>query len=917
MSAHRIITPDIVIAFSICPRKAHLLLQDLESKVAPDYVSMLDRHQTHNQIRHGVQPNSTLTSVNPGNFNQFNQDTVSAVKLTVDDMEAYCDILTRYQSADGISVYEPTIVTGTYKIQKEQVLHLAFAGYILGHIQEHFPSSGRIITMSGETHKVNLQENYASIKTLVSSARKWLSGSQTEIAPVALNEHCPYCYYEKSCRAIAESKNDITLLDRVTPKVARQYHKKGIFTVEQLSYLFRPRKKRRPEKKKITLHKPELQALAIKNGKIYVHETPNISRQSTELFLDIEGIPDQDSYYLIGLLVAKADSETFFSFWADRMEDEERIWLQLIDIIKAYPDAPIYHYGSYESRFFSKMTSRYAADLDDLSDRLRNLNSLIHGKVYFPVRSNGLKDLATFAGARWTAPGATGLQSLVWRYLWEESLDTEYKEQLITYNREDCYAAKQLLIELVRISSSADKAEDIDFPDRPKQFATTTGEQIHSEFTRIIRSAHADYEKAKLTIREKADQKKDKKRGGIKGHQGYIRITPKTRRVVHIPPRTECPKCADAPLRATQKVIDATVIDIAFTRHGCKKIITRHTSFYAYCRKCTQEYGPPDLSMIGRPQMFGHGLRTWVIYHRVILRLSYTSIIQALEDQFKETMSTSTIVRFINNFADAYTDTKKSIVEMILSGAYVHVDETRISIEGETHYVWVFTNGSHVFFEITQTRESDIVHKTLTDYKGILISDFYGGYDSVDCVQQKCLVHLIRDMNEDLWKHPFDTEFELFIAEFKNLITPILNTIDKQGSKKAHLMPFKKNVDNFFESTIRKSYSSEPATKYQKRFIRFRQSLFTFLEHDDIPWNNNTAERAIRHLAIQRKISGSFFQPSAQNYLVLLSIAQTCRFQGKSFLDFLLSKEKDVDSFRKRAPIHSTIPVKRREADNS
>jgi hypothetical protein len=321
--------------------------------------------------------------------------------------------------------------------------------------------------------------------------------------------------------------------------------------------------------------------------------------------------------------------------------------------------------------------------------------------------------------------------------------------------------------------------------------------------------------------------------------------------------------------------------------------------------------------MIGRPQVFGHGLRTWVIYHRVILRLSYTNIIQALEDQFNETMSTSTIVRFINSFADNYTDTKKGIMEMILSSAYVHVDETRISIEGETHYVWVFTNGSHVFFETTQTRESDIVHKTLTDYKGILISDFYGGYDSVNCVQQKCLVHLIRDMNEDLWKYPFDTEFELFIAEFKNLITPILGTIDKKGSKKTYLMPFKKCVDDFFESTIRKSYSSEPAAKYQKRFIRFRQSLFTFLEHDDIPWNNNTAERAIRHLAIQRKISGSFFQPSAQNYLVLLSIAQTCRFQDKSFLDFLLSKEKDIDGFRKRVPIRSTIAVKRPKVDNS
>ena len=85
---------------------------------------------------------------------------------------------------------------------------------------------------------------------------------------------------------------------------------------------------------------------------------------------------------------------------------------------------------------------------------------------------------------------------------------------------------------------------------------------------------------------------------------------------------------------------------------------------------------------------------------------------------------------------------------------------------------------------------------------------------------------------------------------------------------------------------------------YQKRFVRYRESLFRFLDEDGIPWNNNTGERAIRHLAVQRKISGRLYQRGAVDYLVLLGIAQTCRFQEKSFLKFLLSKEIDVDRFQ-------------------
>ena len=72
------------------------------------------------------------------------------------------------------------------------------------------------------------------------------------------------------------------------------------------------------------------------------------------------------------------------------------------------------------------------------------------------------------------------------------------------------------------------------------------------------------------------------------------------------------------------------------------------------------------------------------------------------------------------------------------------------------------------------------------------------------------------------------------------------------------------------------------------------------------------AERAIRQLAVQRKISGSFFKRVAPQYLLLLAISQTCRFQGKSFLKFLLSKETDLDSFRRTRPTRYSYAVAER-----
>ena len=139
--------------------------------------------------------------------------------------------------------------------------------------------------------------------------------------------------------------------------------------------------------------------------------------------------------------------------------------------------------------------------------------------------------------------------------------------------------------------------------------------------------------------------------------------------------------------------------------------------------------------------------------------------------------------------------------------------------------------------------------------------------------------------------------------------------MDRYGLKAWHLRKFSKDVERFYDKNVfGRQYTSEAALKYQKRFDRYRESLFTFLTQDGIPWENNMAERAIRQLAVQRKISGSFFKRVALQYLLLLAISQTCRFQEKSFLKFLLSKETDLDQFQQTRPIRYSYAVPKREA---
>jgi hypothetical protein len=129
---------------------------------------------------------------------------------------------------------------------------------------------------------------------------------------------------------------------------------------------------------------------------------------------------------------------------------------------------------------------------------------------------------------------------------------------------------------------------------------------------------------------------------------------------------------------------------------------------------------------------------------------------------------------------------------------------------------------------MTETRETTFVQEFVSKYAGVLISDFYPGYDSISCKQQKCWVHLIRDLNDDLWNALFDEEFELFIFKVKNMMVPILEAVDKYGLKKRHLNKFKKSVEQFYmDNIVDVDYISEVTINYQKRFQRYKDSLFT------------------------------------------------------------------------------------------
>jgi hypothetical protein len=297
---------------------------------------------------------------------------------------------------------------------------------------------------------------------------------------------------------------------------------------------------------------------------------------------------------------------------------------------------------------------------------------------------------------------------------------------------------------------------------------------------------------------------------------------------------------------------------------------------------------------------YGRGLCGWVVYCSISLRQTNEAIGEALEEWFVVRFGRCYASKIRQRAVERYRVTYESLLAALRSGPVVHADETKVPIKGAagSGYVWAFASPDTAVYVYAPTRSGDTARETLSGFPGVLVSDFFAAYDSLDCPQQKCLIHLIRDLNDDLLKNPFDDELRRQAARFTALLQGVVETIDRYGLKKYHLHRHKKDVGRFFAAECGGSYGSEVARYYQNRFLKYRTKLFTFLDYDGVPWNNNNAENAIKRFVSRRKSMGTPFTESGiRDYLLLLSISQTLRYRNASFWRFLLSGETDIGAF--------------------
>lgn len=910
------ITNDIYSDCLHCSYKAYLKISGkngkktdfelIQDKISEDY-----KVSTINYLRNKYESSEIISDLS---LNQFGGH-VYTKGFNIRERNSKFDVL-----FDGIikenkssSDFIPIIFINKNSPNINDKLNLAFCGFVLGISSGKTPPFGRIIYGSNYSDlRVSLGKLIIRVRLIVERIESFTNSKNPP--QLFINKHCQVCEFGVECLEAAKKVDALSLLGGIDSKKIKKLNSKGIFTVNQLSYTFRPRRKSKSNPYRKNPYRPELKALSLRENKVYVYVTPELPNLDTEIFMDVESLPDHDFFYLVGLLINNKGTISEYSFWADCKDHEFSVFLNTLGVIEKYDNCVIYHYGQFEKKYLKRMVNKLHKDRIEAArkvlDRCYNILEIFHSNVYTPTYTNGLKDIAGYLGFEWKSKESSGIQSIVWRMDWEGKKTDNIKNTLIRYNMDDCYALKIVkdFISLISKNEGINgyQGRDIVFHKdmkRESPFKFLTGDFADPVIEKIHKYSLFDYQRQRVFVRtdefiKESEKARKKKKKSI--------LKPNTTRVISARVCAICNSQDIYPLGAISK----RIIDLKITKSCIKRWITKLTSNTYKCRSCSKSFLPkgyirshenyaPKGYRKGYTK-YGHMIKSWVIYQHIVNNQSFRKIETDLYEYFNLSINKSTLHEFKNYIVRYYRPTYKLLIKKILDSDVLYVDETPLKMKNENGYAWVLTNNREIVSIYQRTREGDFLKDLLSEYKGVLVSDFYAAYDSIDCIHQKCLIHLIRDMNDDLLKNPFNEELTFVTQNFTNLLQRIVKTIDKFGLKKERLIKYNTDVEGLFTSVAKHEFKTEIGIYYQDRFWRNRKSLFEFIKHDNVSWNNNNAEKAIKLLATHtnRKIL-LFSEDRMCEYLQISSIYQTCVYNKISFLKFLLSKEKDLDRFIK------------------
>lgn len=321
-------------------------------------------------------------------------------------------------------------------------------------------------------------------------------------------------------------------------------------------------------------------------------------------------------------------------------------------------------------------------------------------------------------------------------------------------------------------------------------------------------------------------------------------------------------------------------------------IVTEHVLLRRQCPGCQKRVLPslPGVmaGRVGRCR-FGPRLLAQVATMATVERLPLRLIQERLQRHHGVHLSRGGIVGLLRQVARSAQPAYQSLQAQVRASPVVHADETGWREDGIPGFVWTLSTPTTCLFHRDPHRSGAVIDDLLgTPFGGTLVTDFYGAYDHLTGMKQRCWAHLWRDIDALQVEYPDDPVLAAWVAGIRAIyaLATAERPLGERGSTPQAIRKRVRRADRYEQQLLllcpETLAADRPEATLVKRIRRYRQELFTFVRDPAVPPTNNAAERSLRPLVIARKVSGGTRSPTgSRTRMILYSLGATAKLQGQ------------------------------------
>jgi transposase len=372
--------------------------------------------------------------------------------------------------------------------------------------------------------------------------------------------------------------------------------------------------------------------------------------------------------------------------------------------------------------------------------------------------------------------------------------------------------------------------------------------------------------------RPKSQRKKgERPPGGQKGHKGQTLAWVETPDQVRVHTVTECEDCGTSlELVEPFKVERRQVHDLP----PLKVLVTEHQAVQKTCPRCGRQNRALFPLEVKYPVQYGQNLKALMVYLCIYQLLPYDRLCETFSDLFGRSMSKATLVRAVSECSRNLAGVEEKIRDLLADAQVLNVDETGMRVNGIRQWLHVASTEILTSYGHHRKRGSQAMDdlQILPRFRGTMIHDFWAPYFRYQSRHALCNAHLLRELKgiTENYRQKWSEQLYDFIQEIKDAVDEVCEhscTLDPQ-----QITDFQERYRQIIESGMQENPVPEGSGAILKRgrkkqskaknlldrCQKYDREILSFMYDFSVPFSNNLAERDIRMMKLQQKISGTF-----------------------------------------------------------